>query len=277
MLELRVLEDFETQPCVTSGTATPAGGRQGKGSPFMLTQRTHMAPWQFGFSPSRESITLAQFSGAFYPTVKRLLDVLVSVILLIVLAPLMLAIALAIKIDSRGPVIHVQRRVGLNGRVFHFYKFRSMTNGHDHTQEHRKFAEAYINGASAPASKNGNGQTVYKPTTNGHTVTRIGRWLRRTSLDELPQLLNVCKGDMSMVGPRPSMDYEVALYTDHHRKRLAVLPGLTGWAQVNGRSSLGFDKIVALDLEYINQRSLRKDLLILLKTVAVVFRAEYAG
>ncbi|OIO89388.1 MAG: hypothetical protein AUK03_14600 [Anaerolineae bacterium CG2_30_64_16] len=245
----------------------------------MFTQRTHVAPWQIGFSPRRESITLAhpRGRGGSYPAAKRTFDLFISVILLIVLAPLMLTIAIAIRIDSRGPAIHVQRRVGLNGRVFRFYKFRSMTNGHDHTQEHRKFATAYINGNSSHTAKDGNGHTVYKPATNGATVTRVGRWLRRTSLDELPQLFNVCKGDMSLVGPRPSMDYEVALYTEHHRKRLAVLPGLTGWAQINGRSSLGFDRIVALDLEYIHQRSLRKDLLILLKTVAVVFREEYAG
>jgi len=243
----------------------------------MITQRTHVAPWQIRLSPRRRSITRAQISRAIYPAAKRTFDLLISVISLIVLAPSILAIAIAIKIDSPGPVIHVQRRVGLNGRVFRFYKFRSMTNGHDHTQEHRKFAETYINGTSTPTTQDGAGHTVYKPAANGHTVTRVGRWLRRTSLDELPQLFNILIGDMSLVGPRPSMHYEVALYTAQHRKRLAVLPGLTGWAQINGRSSLGFDRIVALDLEYIAQRSLRKDLLILLRTVAVVFHEEYAA
>ena len=152
-----------------------------------------------------------------------------------------------------------------------------MTNGHDHTLEHRKFAEAYINGDNSHHLTDCNGQTLYKPPTNGHTVTRVGRWLRRTSMDELPQLVNVIKGDMSLVGPRPSMDYEVAIYTDRHQERLQVLPGLTGWAQINGRSRLSFDTIVALDLEYIAERSLGKDLRILLTTVHKVLAAEDVG
>jgi lipopolysaccharide/colanic/teichoic acid biosynthesis glycosyltransferase len=152
-----------------------------------------------------------------------------------------------------------------------------MTNGHDHTQEHRQFAVAYINDQPAESQRDEQGRSIYKPATNGHTVTRVGRWLRRTSFDELPQLINVIKGDMSMVGPRPSIDYEVAMYTDRQRQRLAVLPGLTGWAQIHGRSCLKFDQIVGLDLEYIAHHSLRKDLQIILATIPVVLRAENAG
>jgi lipopolysaccharide/colanic/teichoic acid biosynthesis glycosyltransferase len=190
----------------------------------------------------------------------------------------MLMIAIAIKLDSPGPVFHVQRRGGLNGKMFDFYKFRSMTNGHDHTQEHRKFAEAYINGTlPAVVQQTDNGQAIFKPASNHHTITRVGRILRRTSLDELPQLLNVIKGDMSLVGPRPSIDYEVAMYTDRHRQRLAVLPGLTGWAQIHGRSRLTFEQIVSYDLEYIANRSLGLDLRILFATVPVVLQAEHAG
>jgi lipopolysaccharide/colanic/teichoic acid biosynthesis glycosyltransferase len=212
-----------------------------------------------------------------YPIVKRVLDVLISGFALLLLSPLLAAIAIAIKLDSPGPAIYVQRRCGLGGRVFNFYKFRSMTNGRDHTQEHRKFAEAYINGHTTAAQTDGNGNAIYKPATNGHSVTRVGRWLRRTSLDELPQLFNVVKGDMSLVGPRPSIDYEVAMYTDRHRLRLAALPGLTGWAQINGRSRLGFDDIVSLDLHYIAQRSVWLDLRIILATVGKVLRAEDVG
>ena len=149
-----------------------------------------------------------------------------------------------------------------------------MTNGHDHTQEHRKFAEAYINGKLTAGD---NGEALFKPAANQRRITRVGRWLRRTSLDELPQLFNVILGDMSLVGPRPSMDYEVAMYTDRHRQRLAALPGLTCWAQIHGRSSLTFDDIVSHDLQYIAQRSIGKDLSILLATVPVVLRAEHAG
>lgn len=217
---------------------------------------------------------LAKF---LYPTFKRGADIMVSGLALLLLAPLMLVIALAIKLDSRGPVIYTQRRGGRNGRLFNFYKFRSMTNGHDHTQEHRKFAEAYINGHTTAHQTEQDGRPLYKPASNGHAITRVGRWLRRTSLDELPQLINVLKGDMSLVGPRPSIDYEVAMYTDYQQQRLAAIPGLTGWAQINGRSTLGFDEIVRLDLEYIAHRSLRKDLSILLATVPMVLRAEDVG
>ena len=212
-----------------------------------------------------------------YRRAKRLMDVIVAAVLLIVLLPLMVAISLAIVIDSRGPAIYIQRRGGLHGRLFDFYKFRSMTNGHDHTQEHRRFAEAYINGQSHAHQVGTDGKPLFKPVTNGHTVTRVGAWLRKTSLDELPQLVNILKGDMSLVGPRPSIDYEVVMYTDRHRQRLAVVPGLTGWAQINGRSSLGFDEIVTLDLEYIEQRSLRRDISILLSTIPVALSSADAG
>jgi lipopolysaccharide/colanic/teichoic acid biosynthesis glycosyltransferase len=230
------------------------------------------SPWQVHSEENREAE-----ADAHYRRAKRLIDIIVAAVLLILLSPLMLAISLAIIIDSRGPAIYVQRRGGLHGRLFDFYKFRSMTNGHDHTQEHRRFAEAYISGQSHAHQLGPDGKPLFKPVTNGHTVTRVGSWLRKTSLDELPQLVNILKGDMSLVGPRPSIDYEVAMYTDRHRQRLAVIPGLTGWAQINGRSSLGFDEIVALDLEYIEQRSLRKDISILLSTIPVALSSANAG
>jgi len=242
----------------------------------MLNQHAHLAPWHFR-PLLAEDLSLQRYSERLYPILKRWLDVLIGTTLLILLAPLMLAIAIAIKLDSPGPVLYVQRRGGLHGRLFDFYKFRSMTNGHDHTLEHRQFAAAYINGQSAESQHDEQGRPIFKPATNGHNVTRVGRWLRRTSLDELPQLINVIKGDMSLVGPRPSIDYEVAMYTERQRQRLTVLPGLTGWAQIHGRSSLKFDQIVNLDLEYIAHRSLRKDLQILLATIPTVLRAENVG
>jgi lipopolysaccharide/colanic/teichoic acid biosynthesis glycosyltransferase len=244
----------------------------------MLDARTHPATWHLsvGALPSNRSM-MQRFFRATYPTSKRGMDIIASAILLAVLSPLLLAIAIAIKLDSRGPVIYTQRRGGLNGRVFSFYKFRSMTNGRDHTLEHRKFAEAYINGHPEAPQPECAGRALYKPATNGHSITRVGRWLRRTSLDELPQLVNILKGDMSLVGPRPYIDYEVAMYTEYQRQRLAVIPGLTGWAQINGRSSLSFDEIVRLDLEYIAHRSLRKDISILLATVPRVLRAQDVG
>ncbi len=243
----------------------------------MLSEHFQPLTWQQQVVRQDRLVAWDALARGIYPAAKRIMDLVLSVFLLIVAAPLMAVIALAIKLDSPGPVLYVQRRVGLNGRVFDFYKFRSMTNGHDHTQEHRAFARAYINGEQVSSLRDSNGKAIFKPASNGHQVTRIGRLLRRTSLDELPQLFNVIKGDMSLVGPRPSIDYEVEMYTDYHRQRLAVLPGLTGWAQINGRSSLAFDEIVALDLEYIAQRSLCKDLSILVGTLPVILQADSAG
>jgi lipopolysaccharide/colanic/teichoic acid biosynthesis glycosyltransferase len=248
----------------------------------MIDQRIHPAAWQLPLGwqsepdthphASRREVWLARL----YPHLKRAFDFSAALILLILLAPVFAAVALAVRLDSPGPVFFIQRRVGYHGRVFNFYKFRSMTNGQDHSQTHRQFAEAYIKGQGADHLADEQGRAIYKPAANGHTVTRVGRWLRRTSLDELPQLVNILKGDMSFVGPRPAMEYEVALFSDRHRLRLAVMPGLTGWAQINGRSSISFDQIVGYDIEYIAGRSLCRDLRILLATIPVVLGAEHA-
>ncbi len=152
-----------------------------------------------------------------------------------------------------------------------------MTGNRDHTEEHRRFAEAYINGRAPTVMPDSASHMLYKPASNGHTITRMGRWLRRASLDELPQLFNVLKGDMSLIGPRPTMDYETALFTERHRQRLAVLPGMSGLAQIHGRSSLCFEDIVTLDIEYIAKRSFWFDLQVMLATVPMVLRGEHAG
>ncbi len=247
----------------------------------MIDQRIHPASWQLPLGwqsePDAQRASRHQvWSARMYPYLKRAFDFTSALVLLILLVPLFVVIALAVRLDSPGPVFFIQRRVGYRGRVFNFYKFRSMTNGQDHSQTHRQFAEAYIKGQGADHLADEQGRAIYKPASNGHTVTRVGRWLRRTSLDELPQLVNILKGDMSFVGPRPAMDYEVAFFSDRHRLRLAAMPGLTGWAQINGRSSISFDQIVSYDIEYIADRSLRRDLSILLGTIPVVLGAENA-
>jgi len=249
-----------------------------KGDYPMFIDRTHITTWQPQPVVSESGpLTRKRISSVLYPLAKTCLDVLIASLSLILLAPLMLVIAIAIKVTSPGPVIIIQRRVGLNGRIFDFYKFRSMTYSKDHVQEHKKFAEAYINGHGTENHRDGNGHNVFKPAANGRIITPVGRWLRRMSLDELPQLFNVLKGDMSLVGPRPSMDYELPYYTERQRQRLAVLPGLTGWAQINGRSSLSFNEIVSFDIDYIARCSLAMDVRILLNTIPVVLGAEYAG
>lgn len=207
----------------------------------------------------------------WYPVLKRVLDIVAATVLLLLLSPLLLIIALVIKVTSPGPAILVQERTGKGGTVFPFYKFRSMYNNCDQAAD-KRFARDYING-SLPSANPGDG--VFK-TANDKRLTRVGRFLRKASLDELPQLFNVLKGDMSLVGPRPSMPYEVDVYKPWHFRRLQVLPGMTGLAQINGRSSLTFKEIVRIDVKYIEQCSLVLDAKILLNTIPVVLSTRGA-
>jgi lipopolysaccharide/colanic/teichoic acid biosynthesis glycosyltransferase len=181
----------------------------------------------------------------------------------------MLIIALAIKLDSPGPVFFVQKTIGKGGRPFNMIKFRSMYHGADNT-EHRRFTEAFVRGeetgrAIAPRT----GQPVYK-IVNDPRITRVGRFLRRTGLDEAPQFFNVLKGDMSLVGPRPPLPYEYSLYDDWAKQRLLVRPGITGLHQIRKRSRANFREMVETDLEYIENMSLWLDLKLLLLTVPVI-------
>ncbi len=218
----------------------------------MLTQLTVTIPFQIQSRRVRNAsgVSWSRIAAALYPALKRCLDLVIALVVLALVGPFMLLIALAIRLDSPGPALIVQKRAGQNGRTFDFYKFRSMTHSPEHMEAHRKFAEAYIAGKMPPPGQESD-YTLYKVPANSRNITRVGRWLRRTSLDELPQLFNIIRGDMSLVGPRPYMACEVALFSDRQRQRLAALPGITGWAQINGRSSLTFDKIVTLDLQYI--------------------------
>jgi lipopolysaccharide/colanic/teichoic acid biosynthesis glycosyltransferase len=180
------------------------------------------------------------------------------------------AVALAIRHSSPGPILYRQQRVGQRGRAFTLYKFRSMVADND-DRAHRRFVEALIKGE--PAEVDLNGKKVYK-LTNDPRITRLGRLLRRTSIDELPQLWNVLTGDMSLVGPRPCLPYEWDLYEEWQRHRLDVLPGITGLWQVSGRSQVPFEEMVLLDLHYIANWSLTLDLALLARTLPVVFRGS---
>jgi exopolysaccharide biosynthesis polyprenyl glycosylphosphotransferase len=191
--------------------------------------------------------------------VKRLFDIVTSAVLLMVLAPLFAIIAIAVRTDSPGPILFKQRRVGLNGRIFSLYKFRSM----------QLDAEAQL---SALRKENEMQGPAFK-LRNDPRVTPVGRFIRRHSLDELPQLWNVFRGDMSLVGPRPPMPDEVQLYDRKERRRLSMRPGLTCTWQVSGRNDIAdFESWVQLDLEYIDNWSLGLDFSLLVRTVpAVVF------
>ena len=194
---------------------------------------------------------------------KRTFDLIVSALAIALLFPLWLLIALLIKLDSKGPIFYTQERVGMDGRLFLLYKFRTMKAGAD-PELHREYQRAFIAGR-AEANLGKDHKPTYKLLADPR-ITRVGRILRRTSLDEVPQLLNVLSGDMSIVGPRPPIPYEVEAYELWHRKRLDMKPGLTGLWQVSGRNRLPFEEMVRLDLFYIENWSLLLDLKIILRT-----------
>jgi lipopolysaccharide/colanic/teichoic acid biosynthesis glycosyltransferase len=207
-----------------------------------------------------------------YP-LKRALDIAGALVALVLLGPLMLLVALAVALSSPGPVIFRQTRVGQGAQPFAFYKFRSMRVGVG-DEVHRQFVARLIEPGHAAE---GTGATPIYKLRHDPRVTPIGRLIRKTSLDELPQLFNVLKGDMSLVGPRPPIPYEMTHYQPWHLRRiLSVKPGITGLWQVDGRSRVGFNDMVRMDLRYIRDCSLALDLKILLKTVWVVVRCEGA-
>src|ERR1043165_9303819 len=202
---------------------------------------------------------------------KRTFDLLVPALMLLLLFPLLLLLALLIKLDSRGPVFYTQEPAGMDGRLFLLYKFRTMKAGAD-SELHREYQKAFIAGR-AEAHVGNDSKPTYKILADPR-ITRIGKLLRRTSLDEVPQLLNVLLGDMSLVGPRPPIPYEVEAYELWHRKRLDMKPGLTGLWQVWGRNLLPFEEMVRLDLFYIENWSLLLDLKIILRTGFVMIAGE---
>ena len=178
--------------------------------------------------------------------VKRLLDIVLSFMGLVVLLPLMAVIAICIRLTSDGPALFLQERIGLHGKPFRMIKFRSMVVGAEHM---------------------GAGYGMEK---DDPRITRIGKWLRTTSLDELPQLWNILVGAMSIVGPRPGLPYQVASYTQGQARRLSVRPGVTGWAQIHGRNEIPWSKRIQLDLWYVDNLSLAVDLSIVFGTVLVI-------
>ena len=208
-----------------------------------------------------------RISGAL----KRAIDIVGSTFALVLLAPVFAMIAVAVKLSSKGPVFFRQQRLGHNGKPFVFLKFRSMFINND-ASEHKEYIKKLISGTAERNHSNGNAEGVFK-LTNDPRITRVGAFLRKTSLDELPQFLNVLKGEMSLVGPRPPIAYEVENYDVWHRRRLlAAKPGITGLWQVSGRSRVTFDEMVRLDLRYARTWSPWMDIKILLRTpVAVVF------
>ena len=204
----------------------------------------------------------------FYTLAKRVMETAIALLILGLLAPVWLGLALLIKLTSPGPVLYRGRVVGKGGREFTYYKFRSMRHDSDN-QQHQHFIHSYVNHYHRKKAEDATETTAEAPgfkLTNDSRVTGIGRFIRKCSLDEVPQLLNVIRGDMAIVGPRPPVPYEYTLYDDWCQGRLRVLPGITGLAQVRGRGQVSFQQMVEIDLEYIAGRSLKFDLEIMLKT-----------
>ena len=206
--------------------------------------------------------------------VKRLSDIVLAIVAAIITAPIWLAAAILVRIDSKGPLIYRQERVGMDGRMFLCFKFRSMAADSDDAIHREAYQKNIVGDAEANAGNESS--PIYGKVKNDPRVTRVGSFIRRTSIDELPQLLNVIRGEMSIVGPRPPIPYEVEEYDIWHRKRLDMKPGITGLWQVSGRNRLTFDEMVKIDLYYIENWSLLLDAKIMLLTIPAVFRGDGA-
>jgi exopolysaccharide biosynthesis polyprenyl glycosylphosphotransferase len=244
---------------------------EGESSRIESSTRIYPRNWEEKLPASHPGSALpAEFRGGTGKklhalVVKRSIDIIGSLLALIAFSPLFAVIALVIKFTSKGPVLFRQQRVGQFGQWFEFLKFRSMHVGNNQAI-HQEFVKELIAGGVGSPSGSSQQKPVYK-LTNDPRVTRVGKFLRRTSLDELPQFLNVLKGQMSLVGPRPPIPYEVECYESWHwRRLLAVKPGITGLWQVSGRSRTTFDEMVRLDLQYARTWSIWKDIRILLQT-----------
>jgi len=230
--------------------------------------------WSF---PESNPLFLEQFDGVRPGGYrwKRALDIVGAMLAIVLLSPVFLITALAVKMSSPGPIIFKQKRLGRAGVPFDFYKFRSMRHGNNDAI-HRQYVQSLIKGDHDKVNQQNASNPLYKMKADPR-VTRVGRFIRKTSIDELPQLLNVLKGDLSLVGPRPPLPYEAENYRAWHLRRvLDVTPGITGLWQVEGRSKVSFDEMVRMDLRYIRRCSLALDLRILLRTVSVVLTCKGA-
>jgi len=210
-----------------------------------------------------------------FGSLKRAMDILGSLLALVIAAPVFAAIAIAIKVTSEGPIFFRQTRIGQQGKPFEFLKFRSMKTGND-ASAHKEYVKRLISGNAERHQSNGNGHGVFKLTSDPR-ITKVGAFLRKTSMDELPQFINVLRGEMSLVGPRPPIPYEVEVYDVWHRRRLLeAKPGITGLWQVSGRSRVTFDEMVRLDLRYARSWTPWMDIKILLRTPLAVVAGDGA-
>ena len=215
--------------------------------------------------PREAHVPAAAQSRRIHYWFKNVLDLTIAVVTLVVFSPLLLVVGLAVKLDSPGPAIFKQKRIGKDGRLFTVRKFRTMCVDAD-DKPHREALKKLVEGQPAATV---NGQGFFKPADDPR-VTRVGKFLRATGLDELPQLINIFRRDMSVVGPRPAIPYELELYKDWHHRRLGVRPGVTGLWQVRRHDTQNFDDVMRLDLEYVDSFSIWLDLKIILLTFPMI-------
>ncbi|HLW00767.1 MAG TPA: sugar transferase [Ktedonobacterales bacterium] len=261
-----------------TATPTPARGQaEGAGHATIPATQPRLRPWQ----------AAARAKGRpGYFLAKRCLDFVLALMAIVILSPVFLVIALLVRFTSRGPAFYRQERVGYAGRPFVMFKFRSMYIESDENL-HRLAYEQFLRGERASGKVDGELLTAAHPSkgaakakrqpSGDPRVTRVGNVLRRTSLDELPQLFNVLRGDMSLVGPRPPIPYEVGLYEPRHLGRLDTLPGITGFWQVSGRGRVTFGRMIDMDLEYIQKQSFWYDVKWLLLTIPAVLSRKGAA
>ena len=274
-------------PCLEAAIATPDAPLAEQARMVELCEESRLrwwvVPWVYRSAPTGlrvDTVGLIPIVGrrgsnveGLNYLVKRTFDVVCASIILIFATPIIALAALAILIDEGRPIFFRQQRIGAQGRRFEMLKLRTMKTAAADSV-HREYVERWIsNGHSAAAAANDNGGKVFK-LANDSRVTRVGRILRKFSLDELPQIINVVRGDMSLIGPRPALPYEVEHYQDWHRRRLEGLPGITGLWQVSGRNQISFDEMVKLDVQYLEDWSLTTDIGILFRTIPVLLRGE---
>jgi len=274
-------------PCLEAAVVIPDAPLPEQARMVELCEKSRLrwwvVPWVYRSAPSGlrvDTVGLiplvgrrgSNIEGLNY-LVKRIFDVVCASIILILAMPVIAVAALAILIFDGGPILFRQDRIGVQGRRFEMLKLRTMKSSAA-DRVHRQYVQRWIaNGRAAHTNGNGAGHKVFK-LCNDSRVTGVGRFLRRFSIDELPQLFNVVRGDMSLIGPRPALPYELELYQDWHRRRLEGMPGITGLWQVSGRNQVSFDEMVKLDVRYLEDWSLTTDIGILFRTIPVLLRGE---
>jgi exopolysaccharide biosynthesis polyprenyl glycosylphosphotransferase len=283
----RLVELSRVYPCLEAAIAMPDAPVERQEQVIQMCEgarvRWWMVPWTMRSLATGLKVDLVGHVPLIGPAgsnieglnfaLKRAFDVVTASLLLVLTAPAIGMGALAIWLSDRGPVFFRQTRIGIHGRPFELLKLRTMRESAS-DEIHREYVRHWIRNGSATAGHGADGHPAVYKLTRDHRVTPVGRILRRFSIDELPQLINVIRGEMSLIGPRPALPYELDMYEEWHRRRLDAVPGITGLWQVSGRNQLSFEEMVRLDVQYLQDWSFGSDLKILARTVPALLRGE---